>query len=235
MLATLSVAKVSFVHGRPNIAYRQPQVWAAQETLLVTEQGFPEGRTIFPSIQTTAGSTSTFADPGRLSGLAVFYASLANSDAVRNRIPRKKDELPELVRAAPVVSNIGNATPLPMLTISGAATAPQDAIELTRAASGAFRSYIAQRQVDAGIPESQRIIVSVLNEPDKVMVIRPHKKTIPLMVFVAVLAATVGLALILENVRPRVRAVEPVPERDLAEHRPQQHPIAGVGRADAGS
>ncbi len=37
----------------------------------------------------------------------------------------------------------------------------------------------------------------------------PRKKTLPLIAFFTVMLAGVGLAFVLENLRPRVRAVEP--------------------------
>jgi hypothetical protein len=224
LLAALSLAKVTFAHGRPALAYREPTVWAAQETLLITQRGFPEGR--------------VSVDPGNLSGLSVFYSRLANSDAVQSQIPLiEKDKPLPSVTAAPAISYVaGNASLLPMLTITGEATTWSGTIQLTRVASNTFRTYIEQRQAAAAIPRSQRVIISVLNAPSGATVVQSHKKTIPLMVFVAVLAATVGLALILENVRPLPRspAVEPAPLQHLAGHRPQHPPLAGADRADAG-
>ena len=41
------------------------------------------------------------------------------------------------------------------------------------------------------------------------VVVEPRKKTLAVVVFVALMVATVGLAFILENLRPRVRAVAP--------------------------
>jgi hypothetical protein len=239
VLATLSVAKVSLAHGRPVFAHRQAQLWVAQETLLLTQQGFPEGRTIFPKGPSRRAVGLNYLS-ARLASLAVFYAQLANSDTVRSRIPAKripvrKDELNKLVIAAPVVSNIGNPTPLPMLTFTGEATTRLDAIKLTRVVSGAFRSYVAQQQIDAGVPDNERVFLSVLSVPGSNVVAQPRKKIIPLMVFMAVVVATLGLALILDNIMLRARVVELAPEQDLAaEHRPRHSPIAGVGRADAG-
>jgi hypothetical protein len=217
------------------MARLSPPVWGAQETLLITQQGFAEGRSVFPQVQTSNGAAPEYADLGRLSSLSDYYSRLANGDAVLRRIPRKRGEAPPVFVAAPLISYAtGNATPLPMLTISGEATTPGGALGSTRTASAAFRGYVAQRQIKAGIPEDQRIVISVLNRAAKATVIQPRKKTIPLMVFLAVIAATLGLALILENMRPRLQVVEPTLTSNLADHRASHpQPATGAGRSDA--
>src|SRR3954453_15978062 len=112
LLAVLSTAKISLDHGRPALTYRQPVGWGANETLLITQHGFPEGRTIFPQAVTqTGGTVPEYADPTRLAQLAESYAHIANSDVVRNRIPLKRGESRALVTASPLVSTIGNAAP----------------------------------------------------------------------------------------------------------------------------
>ncbi len=225
LLATVSMANVTFAHGKPVFTYRQSLVWAAQETLLITQPGFLEGRVTLPPT----------ADPGRLTSLSLFYAQLANSDAVQSQIPliRKNKPLP-FVTITPVTSYVGgNASLLPILNVAGNARTSKGAIRVTRAASEAFRAYLAQRQVKASIPDGQRVVISVLNLPTKAIVVEPRKKTIPLMVFVAVLAATVVLAVILENVRPRALAVRPAPMENLAGQRKVRSPSADVRRSSA--
>ena len=222
LLAVLSMTKVS------------PAVWGAQETLLISQRGFAEGRAVLPQVQTPSGAASGYADPGRLASLSDYYSRLANGDEVRRHI-RKEGQAPLAFFAAPVISNVtGNATLLPMLTITGEATTPGRALENTRTASAGFRGYVEQRQVEAGIPDQQRTVISVLNRAAKATVIQPRKKTIPIMVFLAVMAATLGLALILENMRPRLQVVEPTLMSNLADHRASHpQPTASAGRSDA--
>jgi hypothetical protein len=235
VLAGLTVVKVSFANGKPSFAYRQAELWAAQETLLITERGFPEGRTIFPLTGTGSDATSAFADPNRLAGLAVFYSQLANSDIVLSRVPGLPPRLRPLVTAAAVTSSIGNQSALPLLAIAGRWITPQGAIRLTEAASSAFQSYIEEQQATAGIPTKQRVILTVVDKPDRALVAQPRKKTIPILVFLAVMGATFGLALILEHMRPRVPAAESTVTmpRDLGPQRVHQPAVLEVGRADA--
>ena len=49
--------------------------------------------------------------------------------------------------------------------------------------------------------------VEVVRQPQAPTLLVPRKKTRPVIVFLAVAIATFGLAFILENIRPRVRAV----------------------------
>ena len=132
---------------------------------------------------------------------------------------------------------LGNTYALPsQLTVTGVATAPTEAIRLARLGSDTFRTYLEREQRDAGIPPEQRVLVTVLNRanPTTVSVLQPRKKTIAIMVFMAIMAATFGVALILENVRPRPSVVEHLPTRDLADHRASQAQAAGrVGSADS--
>jgi hypothetical protein len=225
LLAALSVVRVSLNEGRPEFRYRQHLVWSAQETLLISQAGFLEGRTTVPPD----------ADPSRLAGLSAYYAQLANSDAIQSRIPLISKDMPlPLVVAAPVTSYVGSsATLLPMLTFTGEASTASQAIEVTRTASNAFRSYLAQQQTKAAIPKHERVVISVLNMPVQAKVAEPRKKTIPLMVFLAVMAATVGLALILENVRPRAAAVRPAQIQKRPGQRQTRSSIVGVRRSGA--
>ena len=61
----------------------------------------------------------------------------------------------------------------------------------------------------AKIPTDQRIDLQSVQRATRPVVVEPRKKILAIVVFLAVIAATVGLAFILENLRPRVRAVAP--------------------------
>jgi capsular polysaccharide biosynthesis protein len=226
---------VSFAHGKPSFSYRGSEIWAGQETLLITERGFPEGRTVFPVLGSGSTGTPQYADPSRLADLADFYARLANSDVVLERIPGTHVQIRRpLVTAAPVVS-AANQAPLPLLSFTGEAQTPNGALRLTHAAVNAFRSYMADKQNGANIPTDQRVVLSVVDDAAKAVVVQPRKKTTPLLVFVAIVAATLVFTLILEHMRPRIRVVEEaVRPRELGAQRAAQPQSAvGVGRADA--
>lgn len=219
-LAVLSYARVSFAGGRPTLTYRHAVTYGSAETLLVTQQGFPEGRSTFPFTVTKYGPISSFADPTRFSSLADFYAYLANSDAVGALAARKVGHDAGVFTASPVISHVGNDVAEPLLQIQGLATSPSAAVLYARAGSASFREYLAAQQAKAGVPRSQRVLVTVLNGAAGAAVVVPRKKTLPIVVFTAVLAATLALALILENLRPRIKVVEDrVIEREPLEGR----------------
>src|SRR5689334_10412755 len=149
LLAFLSIARVSFAGGTPHMVYRQPEIFAAQETLQITRQG-----QIQPS-------------PFEVTNLAVlsdYYMRLANSDAVRRLFPEAVRKQQGLVVAAVVVSTVsGNAVPTNNLTITGEGPTPGLAISRAQEESAAFRSYVQQRQTAGDLPDSQRIFLMVLN------------------------------------------------------------------------
>lgn len=70
---------------------------------------------------------------------------------------------------------------------------------------------MSRRQTEAGIPANERIVLQVLETGANAQLLSPRKKTLPALVFMAVLAATLALAFVLENVRPSSR---PVPSGD---------------------
>ncbi len=78
--------------GRETLDFLSPVRTSARATnLFITQGGFPWGRTVLP-VNTTNTPTGTqilpsnFADPNRLSNLALFYSQFANSDEVQRMI-----------------------------------------------------------------------------------------------------------------------------------------------------
>ena len=71
----------------------------------------------------------------------------------------------------------------------------------------ALRGFVDLQQTDSGIPVEKQATLKPLNTaiPIRALVFSPRSKTPPVIVFVLVLAATIGLAFLLENLRPRVR------------------------------
>jgi len=232
-LAVLSMFRVSN-HGGLHLAPRQQKVWKGSETLLLTQQGFPWGRTVYPyAVNKKTGQllpSTSLADPSRFTDVAVLYAEVANGDAVHrlvfgNRRPDGSFSASVVVNT--VGSHVVGAQPItqivPILEIDGYAPTAARALTITSAAASSLQRYIEQSQQRAGIPAKQRILIQVLSAPQKATVSRGYKLTTPIVAFLGILIAALLMAFVLENLRPRggasendeveVEESEPAPER----------------------
>jgi hypothetical protein len=214
-LALLSVARVSFTGGSPKLTYRKPSIWQARTALLMTQNGFPWGRAIqgfLPGNPQTGAPAVPVGDTSRLSDLSSLYVQLANGDAVQ-RLMFATGRVRGAMNAAPVYSfavpGSGlNASLLPMINIVGTATSPQDAIETADLGTRAFLTYLGRQQQAARIPPNDRVVMQILNRPAGAQMVSGHRRTLPVVIFVSVMSIFVALAFVLENLRPRPRAVE---------------------------
>jgi hypothetical protein len=208
MLSFLSYGRVGFKNGKPSISYRQDESWQSTTVLALTQGGFPWGRTVIPyNPQVTPSGTVTppkYADPARFSGLSSYYSRLANSDAVQGAIERRTRHIRGTVTALPVVDN---TYAQPFIQFSGFGSNPKDAVILANAGAVAFRAYLLQKQVAAGIPESQRVALATVNKARGAVLFAARRKTTPIVIFLTIMLAAIGLAFILENLRPRVQLV----------------------------
>ena len=210
LLALLSMVRISF-DGTPTLQYRQSEQWVSRAMLLITEPQFPEGRSVFQQSIPPAGGTKTqeyaptFADPQRFINLANLYAQLATSDQVR-KILLEDGPLRGVIESAPV-STVNGSASLPLLSIGGIAKTPRQARVLAQRATNGFLQYLEREQARSGIPTRQRVVLQVVKQPNKVLLLRGRPKTLPIVIFLAVLLATVGIAFMLENLRPRLQEV----------------------------
>jgi transcriptional regulator with XRE-family HTH domain len=216
LAAVLSFVSVFHVDlGKsPHVTFRQHETWKGTETLYLTQHGFPWGRSVYPyTVQGTARqpvATTPYADPNRFNALAIFYAELASSDAVRTRLA-KTGGLDGSYTASPVANNVGGGQIaaqsitqiVPLVRIDGFAAKPAQALDLARRVSRAFRAYLAQSQQAAAIPRNQRVIVQVLSSPREATLAKGRRLTVPIVIFLVILIGTLILAFVLENLRPR--------------------------------
>lgn len=201
-LAILSVVKI----GSDGLQYRENALWAAQARLGVTQQGFPWGRLFAESTSPSQGARSgdiPIANPARFNDLAVLYAELATSDPVL-RLIRPKLTLNERIVATPLRA-AESGTMLPLIQLIGVSTSPQGAISLARRSSTALSTYLQQQQLANGVPRADRVVLEQVLHARKAELYQPRSKTMPIVIFFAVVFATVGLAFLLENLRPRHR------------------------------
>lgn len=219
VLSVLAVGRISL--SSPHFVYRQSPEYSVQSTLFVTQQGFPWGYATPPQVDATGAQaqaaaaakalgTKQFADPNRFPSLAVLYAYLAMSDPVKQIMARSGPvEDGHIVAQPVVVTSSGYGTTLPLVAIAATESTPAKAKALAIRATDAFRTYLEEAQVKNQIPAENRVLVTVLTRAEKPVLVKGRSKTLPLVVFVTVIVAVVGLAFLLENLRPRVR---PVPD-----------------------
>jgi capsular polysaccharide biosynthesis protein len=179
-LAFLTVFKVT-PHG---LRYRQQEKWADTARVLV--------------------STSTTSDQDPAS-LAQVYATLATSDQVTKAAIRRH-RIPGTLQADFGYVN-RTSTALPTISVTGISSTPERAATLANDAIGALRVFVQRQQDETGISVENQATLEDLNTaiPFTALVFSPRSKTPPVIVFVLVLAATIGLAFLLENLRPRER------------------------------
>ena len=208
-LAVLSVARISS-HG---LSYRKPEIWQSSTTVLLTQHGFPWGRAVVPPVAN--GATG---GPGWLSGLTELYATFANSDQVKTLMIRDGASANWTLSASPVIPS-GSSSALPVIALAGLAYTPQGAVRATLVGRTAFLQYVKSQQASAAIPKNERVDLQVLENATPPVVVQPRKKTLPIVIFLAVISASIGLAFILENARPRAKPVT------LAAPEPVEHSI----------
>jgi hypothetical protein len=209
-LAVLSVAKISS-HG---LSYRKPEVWQSSTTVLLTQKGFPWGRAVIPASQTGAGG-----GPGWLSNLTDLYAQFANSDQVKTLMLRDGASKNWTLTATPVLATGSSSASLPVIALAGLADTPANALRATLVGRAAFLQYVRSQQALAAIPGNERVDLQVLQNTTPPLLLQKRKKTLAIVIFLAAISATIGLAFILENARPRVKPVA------LATPEPVEHGI----------
>jgi hypothetical protein len=205
-LTTLSLARVDFRGGSPKLVHRQQEHWQSYTTLIISPRGFPWGRSVF----------SLNYDPSRYGTLATIYANLAQSDAVKRIMLRDWHIRQGVILAQAVLANQNNssAPPLPLMTIAATTSNRHRSVALAERATAAFLDFLRSEQSDNGIPESKRVVVAEIKHATPPVLLKGRSKTTPVAVFLAVMIAVVGLAFMLENLRPRVRAVSEDPTED---------------------
>jgi hypothetical protein len=234
LLAMTSFARIGFDGPKPTFSTRGDEVWLSASTLFVTQEGFPWGRTIFDETVKVAGSgdeetvVPRFGDPGRYSGLATLYVELAKGDEVRRafraKAPRGVTYQPEVVKSS------DGGSVLPMIYMKGFGPTPRLAEAAANLAADEFRTYLASEQAQARIAKDRRVSVVVTSRAIPAELVEPRSIVRPIFLFLLALMGTIGLAFVLENLRPASR-------RSATEVRPvvmtgaESHPAAGSQRS----
>jgi hypothetical protein len=211
--AAVALFRIDFDGGLPRIAFRQDNVWISSSTLFVTQRGVPYLRSTLDSVQ--AG------DAGRDSGLAMLYAQLAKTDAVKERV--LAGEPPAVSYDAEPVRGADGVTVLPMIYLTGRGPSPGVAESVANRTADAFRAYVVARQEANGIPNAKRVDLRVVNRASAAEVYQGRSIVRPAVVGLLVLMAAVGLIFLLENLQrgpsPEGAGAAAAPVREPAEAR----------------
>jgi hypothetical protein len=211
VLAALSTVKL----GPNGLQYRQGELWSSTVRLLVTQNGFPEGRLY--AQQPTEGDAIPQAgdqakqlgipvvDPGRFNSLAILYARLATSDPILRLMSKDGPVRGKLVAVSLRDDNSGIL--LPLIDVTAIADSPLRALSLAGRNAKALNTYLDSEQQVNKVPKSDRVVIETVVAPRQAVLFQPRSRTMPMVVFLAVMFATLGLAFLLENIRPRVRKI----------------------------
>lgn len=212
LLAILAAYQVQWKDGSvvPSLAARGEEQWSAGSRLLVTQQGFPEGRVTLPGLTTDAApeeqpnesdekGSIQYADPARFASLAALYSSYARSDLVRSRIPDHPE--PDQIQAVPLDLNGSGDQFLPIVEITTTDTTEQRARRLNDHTLKALRGLLTEEQASANIPKDSRVRLDTLNEP-RTQLLSGHSYTGSILAFFLCVLAAIALAHILETLLP---------------------------------
>lgn len=217
-LAFFAYVKVTVDGGRPSFAYRQGEQWESLATVSVGSRTFDPGSVLSPETrgfldapegEAQAGTRqvdpSAFTTLPRLNEVTVLLMRLATSDAVTKIMTRGgREPVDGLLQTFPVTAG---ESLVPYITFSAIAATPERALSLASRHLDAFTRFVAERQEAANIPADERVVISVINEPQPATLVDGRKKTQPIIVFLTVMIVVLGLCFVLENLRPRMRPI----------------------------
>jgi hypothetical protein len=196
--------------SRWQLEYRQKLQYTSTAVVLVDGDQPSWLYAVPPADDSTSSSSavtsSSLADPARLGGLTALYGYFVRSDAVRKLTG---DDPINSVSAETITTAVGNNTdPLPLLAITGTGGSPAAAMNLAGRVTTAFRNYVIRRQAAAGVSRKEGVSLQIVNAPRPGTLVAPRSYTRSIVAGLLTLIATIGLMLLLENLRP---AGAPVP------------------------
>jgi hypothetical protein len=174
VLAVLFTLKM----GSGGPTWRHPAKWQSTSRMLVTQTGFPWGRTTLPdgsegptlnsgidakkALPPTDPNDPKYADPGRLSLLAIIYSFISQSNTLHEI---NKSPLPKGGEVTAVELSNQNTGALPLFQLTTSAETEEAANALNIERTKALTDYLAEQQDANGVEPGQRVKIAVLNKP----------------------------------------------------------------------
>jgi hypothetical protein len=209
ILASYSIT----THG---LVARGTATYSSQSQLLVTQDGFPEGRVVLPTVPIT-GSTADgatpkvdpnkleFADPNRFLALADLYTKLVVSDDVRRLIPEHPSAAQIDASPLPAVSG---APILPIIQLTVQSVSAQGATQLNENTIEALRKLLAAQQAKNGISPAQSVQIRTLSVPSAGALTASPSHTASILALLLCIIGTIAVTHILASLRPQVAPSE---------------------------
>lgn len=220
LVLTFAAAAFALLHiSSSGVEFRSPAQYVGKSTLLVTQPGFPWGR------------SSSADDPARVEYLAGLYAELAESSVVAKRVLGKNAPVGDDYEVTTLRSPDGR--PLPLIEISGISSSSTRAVSLANRVATRLRAYVAAQQRQNKIRERSRIILPVVTRAEKASILRGLKMTSAVMIALLGVIGTLFAAFTIDNVRrQRALAAEALEDAPI-EDEPRVHQLTAPVDEDA--
>ena len=212
VLALLSMVRIHPT-GSPIFSYRTQPQYESDTTVFVTTHGFPWG-SIKLNAGTRPGSPHGTVDYTLLRGLATLYIQFANSTDVMKELA-KSGPINGVIQANQLLAP--DSSTIPLIQLAAIAPTREGAFSLATRHLHAFQTWLSELQHRTGTQPDNRVIIQQVSGPLPAHLLLARKKTKPILIFLATMVAFCGLAFLLENLHPRIRAVADQPEEEEAE------------------
>jgi hypothetical protein len=205
VLAVLASYKVT----TSGLELRGSSTYTSESQLLVTQAGFPEGRSVLPTPPPTDGLTPQpagndkelqFADPSRFMTLADLYSTLIVSDEARSLIPEKPAASQIIASPLPAVSGV---PVLPIIQLTTTADTAAGAQALNTHTADALRELLKDRQAKADITPAQSVQIQTVNAPSAGALTGRPSHAGSILALLLCLIGTVAVTHLLEMLRTR--------------------------------
>lgn len=211
LLLACALALLSYVRpSSSGFSYRQDEQWASYATVLVSG---PEFALSSSGIDGTGDPRAQVdrlgvqqAAQARYTALAILYSKLADSDAVK-KILRRDGPILGYVEAAAVTTSDNDSDALPLISVAAVSNTPERARSLAQRELAALQEFLSDDQSAKNVAVDKRVSLGVVKQPGKAVLLQGRSKTLPIVIFLTVVLAVIGLAFVLENMRPRIYPV----------------------------
>ena len=229
VVAIASVDRIS-LSAPPKLTPRGHPSYSASAELLVDSPSSPFLRTAVSSVskgqtrtETIAGKTVSKSSPTVVSSAPPHTETLVNaanlfpllieSDGVAKVRAHLFGPLPGSVTAQAVFASQNTfgqfrPSPVPVVTVSATSTSGPLAIKLANGTVTAFRHWLTARQSASAVGRPDRIVIQELSSAGAAYKHGGTSLGLPGILFVVVLVAFGGLAILLDRLFPAVREVE---------------------------